>query len=357
MSDLFEFFSKLEREEWSGEIQVTASEGHATVILEGGRLVYACRPMDRAAERLSKLPWIKMPPDTVTNACKTWEEFVKRVITLNIHDADKLIRFLKTDRLELFFRIFFWTNVELIPRAYEVDIASNQDLSFYTKRDLKKLIQEAQTRIQEWPVIQKKIGSGRRIFVSRITRAEWKARSANSRDAIDSAIEHFEGDSRVTGPQPYSEEQLQLLELCNGSNSVQEIVRLSADGEFLTLRRLLDLWDKGMIIPKEEESGIRVIQRSNRLHWKDLRAIVLLVGVFCSLILLAHGSLPRPPKNQITSDLIQALELHRIRFGRYPVTLQELTHGIPLIGLEYNRFDYRLLNLNQYQIKAVTDEP
>jgi len=349
MKELSDFFLRLEKESWSGELQVTASEGNAFVLIENGRFCYAHRPIDRAAERLAKLEGIKIPPDNLISSCHTWDEFVRLVMTQNMKEADRLVNFFKTDRLELFFRLFFWSNVELLPRPFEFDIASNADLSFYSKRELGKLVKEAQTRLSEWPIIQKKIGSSRRIFVSKVPRMDRGSRG-QSRDAIDSALTQFEGNSHISGPKPFTDEQIQILNLCNGSNSVQEVVRLSADGEFLTLRRLLDLWDKGLIAPKEEESLLQVKDVKLLLGFHDWKAsIVISVVMVVLTFFFSTSQLPTPPA-VVPEALLRGLELYRHQHGRYPVTLQELVAAKLIYGLPLRQIDYKLLNLNEYRI-------
>ncbi len=352
MNDLAEFFLKLEKQEWSGEVQVTASEGNAFILLEHGRFAYAHRPIDRAAERLSKLDWIKLPPENVLNSCRNWDEFIKHLMTQNVGVADRLRSFLKTDRLELFFRIFFWSNVELTARPAEMDVAGNPNLSFYSKRDLHKLVNEAQTRVKEWPVIQKKIGSSRRVFVSRIPVSDPRRRSENV-DAIDSALLHFEGTSQVSGPQSFSDEQILLLSLCNGSNSVQEIVKNSPDGEFLTLRRLIDLWEKGLIAPKEDEGTLQVPELRLLPAWSDWKAALLatlILGLVCLLLKVAL----LPQASPHTSEaLARGLELYRASQGRYPVSLNELAASGLIHGIEVQKYEYRLLNLNEYSLRSL----
>jgi hypothetical protein len=356
MSELADYFLKLEKDAWSGEVQVTASEGNAFIVLEFGRLAYAYRPLDRAAERLSRIKEFKLPPENVTTSARSWEEFLKYLFSINLQSMEPLTHFLKTDRLELFFRIFFWTNVELRATPLSMDIASSPTLSFYSKRDLSKLIQEAETRLQEWPLIQKKIGSSRRIFVSRVARSETRQGKGLNRDAIDSAITQFEGAGLVSGPQPFTEDQMDLLNLCNGSNSVQEIVRLSIDGEFLTLRRLIDLWDRGLIAPKEEEGLLQVGDIPLLSGWHDWKASILVISIFAITIFgFKAGVLPERSA-QVTRPLLTAIELYRAEKGRYPVSLEELTRAGLIQGLDPLRYDYQLINLSEYQIRPKTKE-
>jgi len=349
MKELSDFFLRLEKESWTGELQVTASEGNAFVLIQNGRFCYAHRPIDRAAERLVKLVGIKVPPDNLVNSCHNWDEFVRLTMTQNMTEAERLVAFFKSDRLELFFRLFFWTNVELLPRPFEFDITSNADLSFYSKRELGKLVKEAQTRLAEWPVIQKKIGSSRRIFVSKVHRLDRGARG-QARDAIDSALTQFEGNSHISGPKPFTDEQIQILNLCNGSNSVQEVVRLSSDGEFLTLRRILDLWDKGLIAPKEEESILQVKDVRLLLGIHDWKASIV-ISVFLTILSFFFSTAQLPPaRATVPEPLLRGLELYRNQHGRYPVTLQELEKAKLIYGLPLRQIDYKLLNLNEYRI-------
>lgn len=355
MSELGDYFLKLEQEKWSGEVQVSSSEGNAFVILDRGQFIYAHRPIDRAVDRLSKLKSLKLPPAEIISSSHTWEDFVKHLLSLNIQDADKLTQFLKSDRLELFFRMFFWRNVELTARAFDVNSSSSPTLSFYSKRELQKLVNEALSRIEEWPLIQKRIGSGRRIFVSRVARSDPRAHRWSARDAIDSAISEFEGGTQSSPLKDFSESQSDILNLCNGANSVQEIVRLSADGEFLTLRRMIDLWDKGLIAPKEEEGSASTQDIKILRSWNDAKATLVSISLLClTLFFFKFAVLPRAAP-QVSAELLSALEIYRAEKGRYPVSLQELQATGLFSSQKTAILEYQLIHLTQYQIRVKKD--
>gem|GEM_PF-4110825 len=353
MKDLLDFFNKLEQDQWSGEVQVTASEGHAFIIIYRGKFLYAYRPFDRALERIENLGWAQIPPQEAVQSLNTWDVFLNTILNLNQENYDRLIRYFKTDRFELFFRIFFWTNIELFPRNFDIELTQHPEFNIYSPKDLKKLVREAQTRTKEWPKIQNRIGSSKRIFISNVPLAESSARAVFNRDAIDKAILEFEEQSgaKTTSQEVgiYSEEQLDLLRLCDGRNSVQDIIRLSPDGEFLVLRRLIELWDRGLIIPKDDYSKVEAKTSDKGSH--SFRSLSLLTAVMAGLFYLIHfSSVSQPKQSYVPSYLTQALELYRNVEGRYPVTLSELQQIGVLKNEDLNLYDYELINLKLYSL-------
>lgn len=358
MSNLIDIFKKMENERWSGEVQIEASEGVATVVIQKGKFFYAHRPLDRAIEKISTISWVKAIPPELVSSIRGWDELVRVLMKENKENTDRLVTYLRTDRFELFFRCFFWTNVELKSVEYKLDQNQLDSLNFYPLMSLGKVTQEAQSRKIEWPRIQKQIGSSKRVFVSRVSSNETGPIVSVSADEIDRALSDFETTSgRTTGLQvgPYSVQEAELIRLCDGSHNVQDLVRLSDDGEFLTLRRLLDLWDRGLISPKEEDPDILDEPESENIQFvTELKASVLLLLVCFSLLLplmLAQEFAPTPSVH-IPEALSQSLEVYRSRFGRYPITLQELENENVITGkMDYSAYRYELVNLDEFVLE------
>lgn len=348
MSSLFEVLKQFEADRWSGEISVTSSQGNAELLISEGALLWAHRPLDRAVERLSKFSWIQLPPDESLRGIRTWEEFVRILLRTNHDSYQQLVRLLKTDRLELFFRIFFWTNIELTPRAFPVSPPDQADLGFYSPKSLGTLLKEAKRRTDEWPRIQKQIGSSKRIFVCTV---EIPTENNAPLDAIDEA---FLGKSTASARAlPYSYEEIEILKASDGTNSVQDIVRLSPDGEFLTLRRILRLWERGALAPKDDDSQVihpQIVLR--RIGMKDGARALLLLVVF----LIAAGLTDRllhPPvmQSEDAHTIQQSLELYRLKYKRYPLTLNELSTFIPLPEGAHFGFSYSLIHPTEYELR------
>lgn len=356
MSQLFDIFQKLESQSWSGEIQVTASEGHCFIVMSKGQFVYAYRPLDRALEKLEGIEWIKTPSLESISHIKDWGEFVGKIIELNPNDVERLIQFFRVDRQELFFRIFFWTNLELYPRPFEVELQDTPELKFYKPKNILKMLTEAKSRLRDWPEIQKRIGSSKRLFVASIPNMDTSGRVLDEQDEIDQAILKFEtntGEKSSKDLGPYSEAEMRIIQLCDGRHNVQDIIRLSYEGEFLTLRRMCELWDKGSIAPKDEEpSSILKERKGKAISGKDVRAFVLVSFVLTAVYLIGFaGSIFDPPPKQSSGELVQALEVYRSLEGRYPVTLTELVERKVVENLSVDDYEYNLVNVQKYTLK------
>lgn len=356
MKNLFEVFESLHERQWSGEVQITASEGFVSIVITKGRLFYAHRPIDRANEKYSQISWIKALADTELGDLHTWQSYVRSLIASNSTRSDELIKFLNVERLELFFRSFFWSNVEVFPKEYEIDTNDYPELHFYRTVDIRKLLKEAEIRLKEWPSIQSKIGSSKRYFVSRVISSDTTGSISRPGDEIDRALSQFEETAGQTGGFKsgiYSEEEMEILRLCDGSHSVQDLIRECRDGEYLTLRRVIDLWQRGLIIPKDDEISFSVREEADRSNWKReilgvTVASLLLSFIFVGSALLNFESQPKTVPNA----LVQALEIHRALYGRYPVTLIELKEsGLLSESIEGQGYAYKLLNLQHYELK------
>ena len=347
MSSLFELFAKLERDRWSGEIGISSSQGNATVLIREGQFIWCHRPIDRAVERISKFPWIKMPPEAILRNCKTWEDLVRMFLHANPDSYNQLIRYLKTDRLELFFRIFFWSNIEIASRAFTVEPPDPVELGFYSMRKLSTLLKEAQRRVTEWPQIQEQVGSSKRIFICQI---DLPHQDEAPRDAIDQAF--LEKEDSISAVLPFSPEEIEILRQCDGTRTVQDIVRDSIDGEFLTLRRLLALWEKHAIAPKDDENFQSArLPKASPLSLKEvIRALFL--SLVTALLFWAAGKVERNWGGASLSPVPvqQSLEIFKHRHGRYPLTLSELP-ALNLPSRELSEhFDYKLLHPLDYRL-------
>lgn len=357
MNNLFDFFQKLAKEKWSGELQVTASEGNAFIVLREGEFFYAYRPLDRAIERLRQMEWVRVPPDQVLKGLQQWEPLLFLLLQENEAQQDRLIRHLKTDCFEIFFRIFFWKNVDLIPLPENEPQAADPRLDFYRRKSLSKLLKEAQTRLQEWPKLQAKIQSSHRVFVSQIPAAELPADGNQKKDAVDQALEMFEeaGNLNVIRGVSYTEDQIELLRLCDGRNNVGDLIRLSHVGEFLTLRRLYDLWDQGAVVPRDSEGTKSFKKKRWHLSRRDCVALFALgAGLLVSLALPQFVVPPSKQEARVSWQISSALEIYRGLEGRYPVTLAELSQRGILQGQSLDEIEYRLVTLDRYEIRPKT---
>ncbi|PIR22270.1 MAG: hypothetical protein COV44_08625 [Deltaproteobacteria bacterium CG11_big_fil_rev_8_21_14_0_20_45_16] len=355
MKELFEYLGKLESEGWSGEVQVTSSEGHAFLLLNHGKFVYAYRPLDRAAEKLENSGLFQIPPASVIQNTKTWGNFIKLLLQLNSENADILTQHLKSDRFELFFRIFFWTNVELFPRPFEAQEKDYPELSFYKPKDIGSLLKEAKTRMQEWPKIQARVGSSKRIFISNIPLKDTGTTSLSKSDAIERAILEMEqlesGFSSTREIGPYAAEEMQILHLCNGRNSLQDLIRQSIDEEFLTLRRVLEMWDRGLILPKDgEASTVSKEAKPKEQSRKDFKLSFILASLSMTFFGLSYFTQSLPHSDGTEISLRQALDKYRAAYATYPVSLKDLENSGIMELPRKTQFDYEFLNFKSYKL-------
>jgi hypothetical protein len=345
MSSLQDLFEKLRRDSFSGEVDITSSQGHATILLHQGKFVWAHRTLDRAYERLQKVSWLQMPEPPFRN----WPEFVIALLEVNPDNYARAVRLFQMDRLELFFRIFFWTNLEMKAKSFDTaPLLAPSELGFYTPRDFEPLLLEARKRVEEWPSMKQKMGSSRRIFMSQI---EPSALQVDYSTESPGSISQSGGGLSQT---PFTPEEIELLKHCDGRNTVQDLVRTLPEGEFLIVRRLLELWQKGAVRPKDDEdSVVSVHARTGEITARDILASLWVAFVFG----VAFFSISRligiePPPRGIPQEIPQALNAFRKMEGHFPLTLSELPSKLFLSKDRLRSYDYSLSDPTHYEIKV-----
>lgn len=345
MKKVFYFFEELAEQKWSGLVEARASEGLAYICLRKGRFLYAYRPLDRSVERLEKLSSIKLPPLNAISPHEDWIDFIEVCLKLNPDQTQRLMRYFEIDRFEVFFRIFFWTNLELVPQTQVSNELEASKVSYFHPAKIDSLLKEAQHRDQEWQSIQKRIESSKRIFIlSPKTSNEQFA----TPDIIDVALQSKPNETSFS---PEEEMERGILRLCNGKNSVEDMIRSSYQGEFLVLRQLIELWDRGLIEPLDKRT--RSVEASFRptKYLRDTLIVLsalIVVGAMLNLFLF-FNPVHRKAHVEVPNELSQTLELYRAEFGRYPTQLRELSEAKHFFLPGGQSWPYRWESPTQYR--------
>jgi len=359
MKKLHDFFTDLFQKEWTGEVDIFSSQAHATLAIKKGRLVFAYRPFTRAFERIAAFPSIQLPPSEIISNVQTWQDFIRSVIRENKLKESLTKLFLDLDQKELFFRIFLWSNVELSFREVNVSIPQSLDFDFLNPCPLNSLLSEATKRLSEWPKIKEQMGSSHRIFTSHIIITPDASSEMFVGDKIEEsfstassvAIESVR--SQTTNlKEDLSLEELAILPLCNGQNTLYEIVHLSPYGEYLTLQAILSLWKKKAVSPRGGEEKENLFSWT-RIQWADLK-LTFLSFLLISLIFIFNGiadvffQTKLLPQERVT----QSLEIYRAAEGVYPLTLRVLVRENLITQTEAETFDYFLLHPTRYHLSS-----
>lgn len=347
MQNLSSYFRELEEKSFSGEVEVSSSQGNAIFTFHQGRLILAHRPLGRSLERWQKIPWLKAPALEILTMVKTWEELVSRLLDQNPHQYSRVVQMLKTERSEVFFRAFFWSNIDVNARAYEVAMLDPVRFAFYAPKSLGSLLTEVKKRLKEWPNLQNRIGSSKQVFVSQVS----ITREIPAMDAIDESLLRFEqeqgqGTELFVKDVPYSVAEMEVISLCNGQNTVQDIVRLSTDGEFLTVRRLVNLWDRNLVRPKDQEDSVSFRHHIPTPHMTLAQSLLYSTWALVMILWLVAVKPPSPQFPLNLQPTQSAIEIHRMVHGRYPLTLGEV--GQTDAGMEYS-----LIHSQEYLLKRV----
>ncbi len=160
---------------------------------------------------------------------------------------------------QIVFRIFRWRD-----GSYNFDPSKEVD---YDRENVipvtaDQILMEGIRRVDEWPIIEKRIPSLEMSFRQLIPKGKIRVRQGGSEDksGLEFALGGLGGDSSPTEPpSPSGEIVLSKLEakiyrLVDPKNSIQVIVDMTGMSDFDVCRILLDFLDQNLIAPAEQRA-------------------------------------------------------------------------------------------------------
>lgn len=153
---------------------------------------------------------------------------------------------------QIVFRIFRWKDGQ-----YNFDPSNEVD---YDRENVvpvtaDHILMEGIRRVDEWPIIEKRIPSMDIAFRQLVSKSQIQVRHGGGSDdsGLDAALGGLGGSSgapeREGGPLVMTEQEARVYSFVNPKNSVETIVELTGMGDFDVCRIMFDFIDRNLIAP------------------------------------------------------------------------------------------------------------
>ncbi len=256
---------------------------------------------------------------------------------------------------QIVFRVFRWKsgNYHFDPTA---DTDYDRDNASPVSTD--HILMEGIRRVDEWPIIEKRIPSLDFVFRPLVPQKQIKVvEGADESGGLAAAFGNIEGGDDDSGNSPTSEvvlnaQEAKIYKLVDGKRSVATTMEMTGLSDFDVCRTLFDFIDRNLVAPAGQEqaraqrpAGPRASAGapSQAVGLVGLGVVLLLSGIGFVVSLGAPFRIPASPSFfEQESDTIQksrdvarmqriasALRAYYMAFGVYPNTLEDLVNASP----------------------------
>lgn len=193
---------------------------------------------------------------------KTNEKLGRILVDIGLISKEDLSSSLALQATKIIFTLFKWKDGEF---KFKSSDTVEYDKEYFTPIEVDNILMQGMQMLDEWPRITSLIRSKKVIFEPLPVKPEF--------EVVDEVHEGM-------GEKKLSRIEFETLKLIDGKRSVEEIVDLSHVNEFLTLRSIVSLIEKGLI----REKVIREVIEE-KVEKKTLK-IVAIAGIILSIIIL-----------------------------------------------------------------------
>ncbi|MGQ9619030.1 MAG: DUF4388 domain-containing protein [Candidatus Aminicenantia bacterium] len=179
---------------------------------------------------------------------KTNEKLGKILVNIGLISKEDLSDSLNLQATKILFNLFKWKDGEF---KFKSSDTVEYDREFFSPIEVDNILMQGMQMLDEWPRITNLIRSKKAVFEPLPVKPEF--------EVVD---EYHEG----IGAKKISRIEFETLKLIDGRRSVEEIIDLSHVNEFITLRSIVSLIEKGLVREKvvkevvEEKEGNRYIK-------------------------------------------------------------------------------------------------
>ncbi|HNX51137.1 MAG TPA: DUF4388 domain-containing protein [Thermoanaerobaculaceae bacterium] len=350
LADIFQLIG-LQRK--TGVLTLRSPEDVVTISFLEGKVVGADSLNKRLEDRLGQvlLKTAVVSQTELEAALRTQMETLERLghilLRHSVISRDDLRRSLEKQILQIIFRVFRWQNGDY---HFSQETSVDYDAELVAPMSAESILMEGARMLDEWPIIEKRIPHRGIVFVP--TPAARKVEVAPEEDlaeeleldleTVEAAAPSGAGRLRITSLEG------DILALVDGVNSVDDIVRRSAHGEFETCKALYALLTRSLLrqatrdeISRAAQSAIPDIPTSAdgapRIPW----LLLALVPVLAFSLLIARRNPLNPilgPSQKLIPSAATAVSWARmfglweivqgraLLAGTFPDTLAELVH-------------------------------
>jgi len=258
---------------------------------------------------------------------------------------------------QIVFRVFRWKsgNYHFDPTA---DTDYDRDNASPVSTD--HILMEGIRRVDEWPIIEKRIPSLDSVFRPLVPQRQIKVEDeADGSGGLEAAFGNVEGtdndnddgDSATSGV-VLNAQEAKLYKLVDGKRSVTTIMEMTGLSDFDVCRTLFDFLDRNLVAPAGQERTRSQRQTGPRVEDGGPSQAVGLVGLVVVLAVSAVGfavsmgtpfRVPALPSFLVQESetiqrsrdvagmqrVVSALRAYYMAFGTYPTTLDDLLNATP----------------------------
>lgn len=360
--ELTEIFQMIQHQKKDGTITLTRGKDRVWVHFKEGRIIKAIEE-DEEETLLNLLVkagkiTLEQLKNVLNEQNNTKLPLPKTLVALDIISRDEVKRLNHLYTEEFVFRLFEWKS----GRYTFEQKGTSYDPDFIEPLSIEFTLMEAVRRIDEWPLLLKKIPSRKIIFeIGPSSKSGLKQEPARPVDKEESFGEMSGPDKTDAG-----RETSWLLQQINGERTVQEIIDLAQLGAFSVYTGLVDLLSNGNI--RIKEGGGKRDRRTTSLSIKDITrrekimkffmggiavgaSIFLITLSYPSMratLLGAERSIQEVKKLSVWNELDTiryALEVYYLKERHYPKSLHPLLkEGLFREGdIHLDRWTYRVM--------------
>jgi hypothetical protein len=303
LPDIFQLIG-LQRK--TGVLTLRSPDDIVTVSFLEGKVVGADSLNKRLEDRLGQvlLRTTPLDQDRLERALKVQMETLERLghilLRLKMLSRDELKSALEQQILQIIYRVFRWQDGDY---HFSQESSIDYDHELVTPMGAESILMEGARMLDEWPIIEKRIPHRGIVFVPTSAAADVEIAEESDADVIG----EFEFDlesapaGQASGRVKVTPLEADLLDLTDGMNTVDDIVRLSTAGEFETCKALYNLVTRSLVreatreeLARSHERSSVTIEGSAPVHHLPWLALVLVPLLAISALLA-----PRNPLNPL----------------------------------------------------------
>lgn len=266
-ADLIQMFGYQRR---TGILTLKRSEEFVTVIFHNGSIVGAEAFPHRIETMLGRvlIKQGKITEKGLERALniqkKTNEKLGRILVDIGLISKEDLSSSLSLQATKILFTLFKWKDGEF---KFKSSDTVEYDKEFFTPIEVDNILMQGMQMLDEWPRITSLIRSKKVIFEPLPVKPEF--------EVVD---EFHEGMSN----KKLSRIEFETLKLIDGKRNVEEIIDLSYANEFITLRSIVSLIEKGLIREKIVREVVEEKVENRALKIAVIAAIVLSLFILFS---------------------------------------------------------------------------
>jgi hypothetical protein len=199
-------------------------------------------------------------------------------------------------------------------------------------------------RVDEWPIIEKRIPSLRMVFrplvpLNKVHKSDEAEGEGGSLESALGALDE-EQTSRAKPPPGVvvlSEMEYSVYALLDGKRAIVEIVEMTGTSDFDVSRTIFDLMERNLVEPvghqRDEVSRKKVV--TAKATTSSVLGVVVLVLVLAASAVSLVSTYSKPFRRAMTVVRMErvdsALRSYFLNYGEYPVSLEELVNVSPAL--------------------------